>query len=1241
MAIFSAIAAAVAAISAWTISLGALGSFAIGNFLLRAAVQLGVSALTKALAGGNDAQADPFVIQGSVRTGGTVARSFMFGPSLTAGSLVWHTEWGKDGGTKNAYYTQVIALSDLPVSGLRRWFIDGQAVTLSDVAGEYGFAAVEFNEGGKDHAWVRFHDGTQVVADPFLTGTVSASAPREYSASRVGVGVAYAVVTFRVNQEIFTGFPSSKFVLDGVKLYDVSKDETQGGTGAHRWDDPTTWGGDGDALPAVQAYNLSRGLYYGAPGTGGGVSESSVISLDSGMQSLSLDLVGGGGSAGAGILGLGGPAEDGGDTVAILRDGDAVVEVWTAAGGVGGASVNTTGQSSARPPYGNGGKGRASVSNPDRDGGSPDVPLIRGGGAGAQVLVSEFDVSELADPNLEIIVGASGYGAGSGHALYSAKYLNASIDRHWFYGLQGVTAARLPAGHWISQISKCRALVDGEDGLEPMYRCAGEVAVDSEIGAAFEAILTSCAGRMSEIGGVFKIYVGAPDGAIAHFTDGDIVSLAPQTFTPFFGLSDTINGVIAEYPSPVEGYVMRSLPPLYRPDFELQDGSRRLMADVSLSFVPFPVQAQRLVFGELAAARRTRRHTFTLPARFRRIEPGDVVTWTSARNGYDAKTFRVDGVIDLPDCDLVIDITEVEAADHGSFAMGRDYVPLVPSASVSVRPSPQRVVGFSPYADEVRGADGVARRPVIVMQWETDIDAVTGILFEVRLAASIDVVALAETRDFERGALPVELGLMAATDYQVRAKYIPSIERAVEWSEWVPVRTSGVGVPTAPVVQSVGVVATLSGDIFAAVDLAHVMPGSVAHFEVDLVGPAGFNRIDRLTSIGVTNLALPPALPGAYSVTVVAVGFNGERSIPFEYLFTFPRDVMTPLNVPGFRVRVSGDLAQLSWAAAGGVTDHYHVRFLAPGLTGGWAQAVDIDADITGRSVSVSALPGRYLIKAVSVFGAYSVAASVVQSGVISLDGLNVVEVIAEGPDFSGARSPGVKSRGGNLELRSAAVMADWPILSALGVLGDFGGVEPFGEYHFAAPFDLGEIYTSRLTARVAGGGYQITGSLSGWPVLSALGVMSGAGPDASDLALMMRTTLDDPAAPAPVWSEWASFAVGDYTARAFEFKLEMRSLAPGIAVRVTELEVSVDMPDRVEGGDDITCPPEGVFVAFSPPFRARPAISVDGQELPSGARSLRSDATKFGFHQQFVDELGEGLTCSFDWVAKGYGRAQ
>ncbi len=597
---------------------------AAGLAWIQLGVSVGMSLISKALAG--EQEKPKFSIRGQVQTGGEVPRSFGIGEYMTAGSLAWHSEWGKEGNTTNAYYTRVIALSDLPVSGLKKVFINGQEVTFRELQDgetedEKGRVVNEYVDSNDvDLAWVKFYDGTQTQADSFLTGTVNNNGPRPYEGTRVGRGIAYAIVTYRLKRSIFKGFPKTKFILDGVPLYDVSKDSSQGGSGSHRWSNPSTWGGDGDKLPAVQAYNLSRGIHY---------------------------------------------------------------------------------------------------------------------------------------------------------------------NGEWFYGLQGLTSARVPSGHWVGQIEKCRAEVEGADGAEPTYRCSGEIEVNVDIASSFEAVLTSCAGRMSEVGGVFKIYVGAPDAPVASFTDKDIVSTEGQTFTPFNGLSNTINGVVGTYPSPEEGFVMRATPPLYNADYEAEDGNRRLMTKIAMTFVPYPVQAQRLLKGELDAARRARRHTLTLPAKFRRIEPGDTVLFNSERNGYGDKWFRVDGVDDLGNCDRIVDLTEVDPTDHGSFDIDTDYEEVVPSDMVPVRPTIQGVVGFDPDGAFIQDGEGTARRPAGLMQWATTIDDIDAIIFETRIKINGEALPDARSDNFDKGELLIEAGLVSLTEYESRAKYIPGTAREVSWTSWV------------------------------------------------------------------------------------------------------------------------------------------------------------------------------------------------------------------------------------------------------------------------------------------------------------------------------------------------------------------------------------------------------------------------------------------------------------------------
>lgn len=235
---------------------------AIGAFVVQTIASILTSALVKLITGSHN-QAQPAIgVSGKLQAGDDVPRQFPLGIGMTAGSLAYANDWGAAGATPNAYHTDVIALSDLPVKGLLAVMVNGVFVTLDAALTSMGYAVLDYRVSGVDYLWVKFYDGTQTSADTFLTGSV-ATAARPYGSTRVGYGVAYVICTARSNPQLYTTFPSYRFLLDAVKLYDATKDTTAGGSGSQLWATPSTWGGDGDYLPAVQAYNELRGISYG------------------------------------------------------------------------------------------------------------------------------------------------------------------------------------------------------------------------------------------------------------------------------------------------------------------------------------------------------------------------------------------------------------------------------------------------------------------------------------------------------------------------------------------------------------------------------------------------------------------------------------------------------------------------------------------------------------------------------------------------------------------------------------------------------------------------------------------------------------------------------------------------------------------------------------------------------------------------------------------------------------------
>ena len=85
--------------------------------------------------------------------------------------------------------------------------------TMGQSVAEYHSSGATVGTGGGavPHLWIKYYDGTQTAADTFLTGTVS-SADRPYGSTRIGTGICYVIATALVEDKLFSGFPTFKFV---------------------------------------------------------------------------------------------------------------------------------------------------------------------------------------------------------------------------------------------------------------------------------------------------------------------------------------------------------------------------------------------------------------------------------------------------------------------------------------------------------------------------------------------------------------------------------------------------------------------------------------------------------------------------------------------------------------------------------------------------------------------------------------------------------------------------------------------------------------------------------------------------------------------------------------------------------------------------------------------------------------------------------------------------------------------
>ncbi|WP_234907089.1 phage tail protein [Rhizobium rhizogenes] len=657
------ISLAIAAISQFVGSLSV-----IGKLVLTVALNVGLSLIEKALAKKEQPRQAGAKLE--ISMGDDHPMSFVMGSYATAGRRKYAGSWGDDGKTPNAYFTDVIEIGSLPnhagERGLTSVWIDDQEVGVlweEPHPDGRGYPVLQYRVGRKDYLWIRFLDGTQSGPDAFLTAKFGTEPDRPWKSTMIGLGCQVVILTARYNTDLFSGIPAGLYQPHPVPLYDIRKDSSAGGNGAHRWDNRATW--EPTSNPATMIYNLARGVYHGS---------------------------------------------------------------------------------------------------------------------------------------------------------------------EWVYGGQNIAAFSLPAANWMAAANACDAAVTLDDGRkEPAFRAGYEVQCDQQPLDVISELLKGCNGRMAEVGGVFKMLISTPGGAVYSFSDDDIVVTEEQDFQPFPSLSDTYNAIEATYPEPGEKWATKDAPGRYNADLEILDGNRRLPAQIQFPAVPFANQVQRVGLAMIQDYRRFRVHQISLPPDAYPLEPNDVVSWTSERNGYAEKKFLVVKVEPQANFLTVVTLKEVDPADY-DWHSGLQ-LPTAIGWIGPITPPSQPMVGWTVEPGTVKDAGGIDRRPAIRISCAPDMDDVEHVWVQVRLKETGDVVFDSDSTRYESPFSWLISGqwTLPNTDYEARGRYLPKSNRPTDWSAWLTVKTPNVLIASGDVFDN-AIIASKIAD--AAVTAEKIMDEAVTNLKL-------------------------------------------------------------------------------------------------------------------------------------------------------------------------------------------------------------------------------------------------------------------------------------------------------------------------------------------------------------------------------------------------------------------------
>ena len=355
-------------------------------------------------------------------------------------------------------------------------------------------------------------------------------------------------------------------------------------------------------------------------------------------------------------------------------------------------------------------------------------------------------------------------------------------------------AGDLPLANWFAAMNECDVPVALEGGgSEAQYRAGIEIELDMEPAGVIEELLKTCAGAMVEVGGVWKIRVGAPALPSYFLTDEDVIASEAQEFAPFPGLSDTYNGITATYPEPASLWEAKDAPPRFDAVWEAEDGGRRLVANLSLPACPHRTQVQRLMTSAIADHRRMRGHRLVLPPEAAVLEPLETVGWTSTRWGYSAKTFEITSLTDsLMSMLQGLSLRERDAADF-DWTPGDQIGVELPATSASP-PTAQAVPGWAVAAAVISDSAAADRRPALRLSWSADgADDARGLRWELRIAGATAAALVGTHGAVATGELTVVEGILPGEDYEVRGRLI--VDRATDWTAWTEVTAPDVRLP--------------------------------------------------------------------------------------------------------------------------------------------------------------------------------------------------------------------------------------------------------------------------------------------------------------------------------------------------------------------------------------------------------------------------------------------------------------
>ncbi len=436
------------------------------------------------------------------------------------------------------------------------------------------------------------------------------------------------------------------------------------------------------------------------------------------------------------------------------------------------------------------------------------------------------------------------------------------------------------------------------------------------------------------------------------------------------------------------------------------------------------------------------------------------------------------------------------------------------------------------------------------------------------------------------------------------------------------------------------------GTVIVALDVSiGASPDSFIDFyQVEYKLSSDSNFIIYAQGSGLNHRVLNVIDQETYDVRVKAVNTLGVSSSYVSAQRKIVGAILPPSDVTDFSCNITGQDAHLSWTAIGDLDlAFYQIRFSdKTDGTGEWLNSVNLVTKVSrpATSVTVPARAGTYLIKAVDKLGNFSSNATAIVSNVVSAENFNSITSVSEHPTFAGTKT--------NVSISDdALILNSSELFDSASGLFDANTTRFFdsgvanadflasGNYEFSNVIDIGAKHTVRVTASLtqsARNPDDLFDNKSG-NFDSASSNFDGDTPANCDAHLEIATSDDN-----STFTSFQGFVIGNYTARYLKFRIVMTSTDLASTPVISEVTISVDMPDRIFSGNDITSGAGTKTVSFTTPFKTTAyAVGITGENMATGDFFTVSNKTVDSFDVLFKNSSGTNISRDFDFIAKGF----